>query len=42
MNYPQSVTFIYSETYREKAWLLAGIPEIQLNATAAFSTQQLG
>ena len=39
MNYLPSVTLIYSETHCEKAWKLKGIPKIQLNATAAFSTQ---
>ena len=39
MNYLPSVTLIYSETHCEKAWKLKGIPKIQLNTTAAFSTQ---
>lgn len=39
MNHLPSVTLIYTETHCEKAWKLKGIPKIQLNATAAFSTQ---
>lgn len=39
MNYLPSVTLIYGETHCEKVWKLKGIPKIQLNATAAFSTQ---
>lgn len=42
MSYPQYLTLIYSEIYCAKAWQLEGIPETELNATAASLTQQLG